>query len=367
MKDNFVMTNIVKIAKLFLPNEKVQNVEPLGNGHINATFLVTTDKNKYTLQQINTNIFTDVEGLMSNIDKVTEFLRNKATESGKDPSRVTLEFLNAVNGKKYALFEDRAYRMYKYIDGVYTIEKMEDPQSFYFSGIAFGKFARDLSEFDASKLVETIKNFHNTVSRYNDFEAAVKNNASGRAPLVSDEINFVRARKEFTSLFVNKLENGTLPLRVTHNDTKLNNVLMDSETGRPVAVIDLDTVMPGSYLYDFGDAIRFGATRAAEDEKDLSIVNFEISLFEKFAQGYLEKCGEFLTDTEIEMLPYASIMLTFECGMRFLSDYINGDVYFKIHREDHNLDRARTQFKLVSDMEKQIDDMKAVINKIMNK
>ncbi len=367
MKDDFTMNNIIKIAKLFLPNEKVINLSPLGNGHINTTYLVTTDKSKYTLQMINTNIFTDVEELMSNIDKVTNFLRSKASEKGKDPSRVTLEFLNTIDGKKYAFLEDHAYRMYKYIDDVFTIEKMEDPQSFYYSGIAFGKFARDLSDFDASLLVETIKNFHNTASRYNDFETAVKNNASGRAPLVAEEIKFIKERKAFTSLFVDKLADGSLPLRVTHNDTKLNNVLMDNETGKPVAVIDLDTVMPGSYLYDFGDAIRFGATKAAEDEKDLSIVNFEIDLFEKFAQGYLEKCGEFLTETEIEMLPYASIMLTLECGMRFLGDYINGDIYFKIHREDHNLDRARTQLKLVADMEKQIDAMKAVIEKIMNK
>ena len=367
MKEDFTVNNIVKIAKLFLPNEKVNEISTLGNGHINTTYLVKTNTAKYTLQKINTNIFTDVDGLMSNIDKVTEFLRAKAVSKGKDPSRVTLEFLTTVDGKKYAYYEEHAYRMYKFIDGVFTIEKMEDPQSFYYSGIAFGKFARDLSDFDASSLVETIKNFHNTVSRYNDFEAAVKNNASGRAPLVAEEIKFVRERKEFTSLFVDKLESGALPLRVTHNDTKLNNVLMDNETKKPVAVIDLDTVMPGSYLYDFGDAIRFGATRAAEDEKDLSIVNFEIELFEKFAQGYLEKCGEFLTDAEIEMLPYASIMLTLECGMRFLSDHINGDVYFKIHREDHNLDRARTQFKLVSDMEKNIDNMRNVINKIMNR
>ena len=367
MKDDFTMNNIVKITKIFLPNDKVENIAPLGNGHINSTYLVTTKTAKYTLQKINTKIFTNVDGLMSNIDLVTAFLREKAVKCGKDPSKATLEFLPTKDGKKYAFFEDHAYRMYKYIDGVYTIEKMEDPQSFYYSGIAFGEFAKELKDFDASQLVETIPNFHNTVSRYNDFEDAVKKNASGRAFYVTDEINFVRERKAFTSLFVDKLNDGSLPLRVTHNDTKLNNVLMDEKTGFPVAVIDLDTVMPGSYLYDFGDAIRFGATRAAEDEQDLSIVNFEIELFEKFAQGYLEKCGDSLTETEIEMLPYASIMLTLECGMRFLGDHINGDVYFKIHREDHNLDRARTQFKLVSDMEKNIDNMKAVINKILNK
>jgi Ser/Thr protein kinase RdoA (MazF antagonist) len=361
------MNNIVKIAKLFLPSEEILNVNTLGNGHINSTYLVTTDKGKYTLQQINTNIFTNVDGLMSNVEKVTHFIRQKARECGKDPEKCTLKFLSTKSGKKYAMYENNAYRMYKYIDGVYTIEKMENPESFYYSGIAFGEFAEMLKDFDASQLVETIVNFHNTVSRFKDFEKAVKNDAAGRAADVYEEIKFVKDRESFTSLFVEQLENGSLPLRVTHNDTKLNNVLMDENTGLPVAVIDLDTVMPGSYLYDFGDAIRFGATRAAEDEKDLSIVNFEIGLFEKFAQGYLEKCGTSLTKTEIEMLPYASIMLTLECGMRFLGDYLNGDIYFKIHREGHNLDRARTQFKLVSDMEKNVDNMRAVINKILKK
>ena len=361
------MTNIVKIAKLFLPAEEIMDVGPLGNGHINTTYLITTNKGKYTLQQINTNIFTNIEGLMSNVEKVTHYIRKKARECGKDPEKCTLKFLSATNGKNYVMYQKNAYRMYRYIDEVYTIEKMEDPMSFYYSGIAFGEFAESLKDFDASQLVETIKNFHNTVSRYNDFEKAVENDAAGRAAIVYDEIEFVKQRKGFTSLFVEQLENGSLPLRVTHNDTKLNNVLMDKNTGLPVAVIDLDTVMPGSYLYDFGDAIRFGATKAAEDERDLSLVNFEIDLFEKFAQGYLEKCGNSLTDNEIEMLPYASIMLTLECGMRFLGDYLNGDIYFKIHREGHNLDRARTQFKLVSDMEKNVDNMRAVIHKILNK
>ena len=361
------MNNIIKIAKLFLPTEEVQNIGPLGNGHINTTYLVTTNAGKYTLQQINTNIFTDVEGLMANVEKVTHFIRKKARECGKDPEKCTLKFLSTKSGKKYAIYKDSAYRMYRYIDSVYTIEKMENPESFYYSGIAFGEFAEMLKDFDASQLVETIKNFHNTVSRFKDFERAVENDAAGRAADVFEEIKFVKDRESFTSLFVEQLENGSLPLRVTHNDTKLNNVLMDEKTGLPVAVIDLDTVMPGSYLYDFGDAIRFGATKAAEDEKDLSIVNFEIDLFEKFAKGYLEMCGKSLTETEIEMLPYASIMLTLECGMRFLGDYLNGDIYFKIHREGHNLDRARTQFKLVSDMEKNVDNMRAVINKILNR
>jgi Ser/Thr protein kinase RdoA (MazF antagonist) len=222
-----------------------------------------------------------------------------------------------------------------------------------------------LSDFDASVLSETIKNFHNTVSRYNDFEVAITNNISGRADEVKPEIEFVRQRKGFVSMFVDRLSDGSLPLRVTHNDTKLNNVLFDNKTQAPVSVIDLDTVMPGSYLYDFGDAIRSGATHAAEDEQNLDIVDFDLDLYKAFAKGYIEQCGASLTDVEIELLPYASIMLTLECGIRFLTDHLNGDTYFKIHREGHNLDRCRTQFKLVYEMEQNLDKLKEIINSLV--
>ena len=357
------MNNIIKAINTFLPDEKLISCEPLGNGHINSTFLVTTNKDRYSLQIINTNIFKDVDGLMSNLQLVTHHIRKKARNDGDDPQRATLKFMSAPNGKKYLQIADRAYRMYKYIDNVFTIEKMECPKHFYSAGVGFGNFAQLLSDFDASLLVETIKNFHNTASRYLDFEKAVSNNLSNRADEVETEVEFVRQRRDFMSLFVDKLEKGELPLRVTHNDTKINNVLFDAKTGEPAAVIDLDTVMPGSYLYDFGDAIRSGATHAAEDEKDLSLVDFDLELYEAFAEGYLSKCGSTLTPMEIEMLPYASIMLTLECGMRFLTDHLNGDTYFKIHRYGHNIDRARTQFKLVKLMEENIDNMRAIIQK----
>lgn len=358
------MDTIAKVVSEFLPEEKFLTCAPLGNGHINSTFIITTDKNLYSLQEINTSIFTNVEGLMSNIDKVTEHIKKKALECGKDPQRASLSFLTCPsNGKKYFLFNDKAYRMYEYIDGVFTIEKMENPEHFYSAGLAFGEFANQLSDFDASLLVETIKNFHNTPSRFKDFEKAIEMNISKRLDQVSSEVEFVKARKDFMSLFTTKLESGELPLRVTHNDTKLNNVLFDKESGAPATVIDLDTVMPGSFLYDFGDAIRSGATHAAEDEIDLSLVDFDLDLYEKFTKGYLEKCGSSLTKVEIEMLPYASIMLTLECGMRFLTDHLNGDTYFRVHRANHNLDRARTQFKLVADMENNIDNMRKIIEK----
>ena len=359
------MENLIKATKAFIGNVDFQDPVPVGNGHINSTYLVKTKNNSYCLQKINTNIFKDLDGLMNNIEGVTHHIRKKSILLGRNPYRSTLKFLTAYTGKTYVVVDDSAYRMYHFIDDVFTIEKMENPEHFYLSGVAFGEFANFLSDFDATSLSETIKNFHNTVSRYNDFEDAVSKNISGRADDVAEEIAFVRARKDFTSMFVDKLADGSLPLRVTHNDTKLNNVLFDSKTDTPVAVIDLDTVMPGSYLYDFGDAIRSGATHAAEDEKNLDLVDFDLDLYRAFAKGYLEQCASSLTKTEIELLPYASIMLTFECGMRFLADHLNGDTYFKIHREGHNLDRCRTQFKLVYEMEKNLDKMKEIITSLI--
>jgi len=354
---------IIDIVKCFLPDEQVLFYKPIGNGHINSTYMVETDRNAYCLQEINTKIFSNVEGLMSNIDKVTNHIKKKAELRGENPHRATLNFLpNITTGKMYVTSESHAYRMYEFIDDVFTIETMEDPKNFYSAGLGFGAFAKELSDFDAGQLVETIVNFHNTSSRYRDFKKAIEFNYNNRAADVKKEISFVKARKDFMSLFVNKLENGDLPLRVTHNDTKINNILFDQKTCAPAAVIDLDTVMPGSYLYDFGDAIRSGATHAAEDEQDLSKVDFDLELYEQFTKGYLEACGDSLTPMEIKMLPYSSIMLTLECGMRFLTDHLNGDTYFKVHRENHNLDRARTQFKLVEDMENHIDDMAAIIS-----
>ena len=304
---------------------------------------------------------------MHNLKLVTNHIKKKSEELGRNKRRSTINFLHIASGKHYTITEDGAYRMYYYIDNAFSIEKMENPNHFYYAGLAFGEFATFLNDFDASSLNETIKNFHNTASRYLDFEASINNDVKNRASDVQDEIEFVRSRKDFMSLFVNKLENGELPLRVTHNDTKLNNVLFDCSSQTPVAVIDLDTVMPGSYLYDFGDAIRSGATHAAEDEQNLDLVDFDLDLYDNFARGYLEMCASSLTQEEIKMLPYASIMLTLECGMRFLTDHLNGDTYFRIHRENHNLDRARTQFKLVAEMENNIDKMRDIIMKYINK
>ena len=244
---------------------------------------------------------------------------------------------------------------------------MESKKDFYDSAVAFGNFQRLLSDFPAHTLYETIPNFHNTPSRFLDFKAAVDRDKLGRAKLAEKEIAFALEREKDTAVLTNLLKEGKLPLRVTHNDTKLNNILFDASTKKALCIIDLDTVMPGLSHYDFGDSIRFGASTGAEDEKDLSKVELDLSLFEAFTMGYLEGCAGSLTDLETEMLPMGAKLMTYECGIRFLADFLDGDVYFKIHRDGHNLDRARTQFKLVADMEEKWGEMAAIVRKCKEK
>ena len=354
-----------QLLKQFLVEQDVVSVEPYGSGHINHTYLAKmSEGRKYILQGINTTIFKNTDELMENILHVTSFLREEISRTGGDPKRGTLTVVMTKDGSSYYTDEDGSkWRVYEFIEGAQTFDAVESKEDFYQSAVAFGKFQAQLANFPAETLHETIPNFHNTKSRYLDFEAAVKADACGRAASVAAEIEFVRSRKAFAATLVDMQERGDLPLRVTHNDTKLNNVLFDRETGKHLAVVDLDTVMPGLSVNDFGDSIRFGATYAAEDETDLSRVNFEPELFECYTKGFLGECGLLLTENEKKMLPVGAMMMTFECGMRFLTDYLNGDVYFKIHRENHNLDRCRTQFKLVSDMEAARGLMDSIVEK----
>ena len=358
------MSQVLEIADHFDLNGKAVSAESYGGGHINDTFLLKTDAGEnYILQSINTSVFKDAEALMNNIMKVTDFIKGKIAAEGGDPQRGTLSVvLNKDGGTLYR--EGAAcWRVYTFIPKTVTLQTCENEDQFYASACAFGHFQKLLADFPADTLFESIPNFHNTKSRYLDFEAAVSEDVCGRAALVAQEIAFVRDRKEFAATLVDMQERGELPLRVTHNDTKLNNVLFDEESGLPLAVVDLDTVMPGLSINDFGDSIRFGATYAAEDETDLGKVHFEIELFECYTKGFLGECGSLMTENEKKMLPVGAIMMTFECGMRFLTDYLNGDTYFKIHRENHNLDRCRTQFKLVRDMEAAREQMDEAVRR----
>lgn len=362
--------NIISIDKplsafaVFDTDVTVTGCAPYGNGHINDTFLVNSRKSdgspkRYILQAINTNVFKKPEQVMHNIEKVTSFLRKVAT----DPRRV----MSLVYTKDGAAFhtdaDGRCWRLYDFIEDSLCLDLPETPEDFYQSAVAFGQFQNYLNDFPVSELFETIPDFHNTPDRYQKFLRAVEADVCGRAASVQEEIKFVKDRADFYSVLFEAEKEGKLPFRVTHNDTKINNVMLDAATRTALCVIDLDTIMPGFSVTDFGDSIRFGASTAAEDEKDLDKVWMDLALFESYAKGFLEGCGGLLSADEIMLMPEGAKMMTIECGMRFLTDYLEGDTYFKTKYADHNLDRTHTQFKLVADMEAKWDEMKAIVKK----
>ena len=359
------MVSIDVVIAAFEVEGKVVDCIPFGNGHINDTRLVTMDNGvQYVAQRINKNVFKRPDLLMENYVGVTKFIRKKIEEMGGDPLREVLNAIPTKDGKPFYFDEEEQYwRLLVYVTDSIGYDKVERPEQFYDSAVSFGDFQYMLRDYPAATLHETIVNFHNTPDRYRQLMEAIENNAAGRLDEVSAEVEFAKARREFAYTLENAHAEGRLPLRVTHNDTKLNNILFDTKTGEALCVIDLDTIMPGYSVNDFGDSIRFGATTALEDETDLSKVNFDISLYELYVKGFIEGAKGGLTEGELEMLPIGAIMMTFECGMRFLADYLNGDTYFRIHRPSHNLDRCRNQFKLVADMEAQLDQMRAIVKK----
>ena len=338
-----------------------------GEGHINNTNLVTaTGKTvtRYILQRINTDIFTNPKALMENICGVTSYLRNLISKRGGDVSRETMTVVPTKNGNSY--YTDStggAWRVYNFVENTICLQQCRNTEDFYTSARAFGQFQKNLADYDASSLHETIPDFHNTPDRLLKFKKALKADALHRAADISDDIAFVLDREADCSYMTDLLAAGKLPLRVTHNDTKLNNILLDADTNDALCIIDLDTVMPGLAANDYGDSIRFGANHSAEDEPDLSKVNFSLELFEAYTKGFLEVAGDALTPLEIKTLPWGAKLMTLECGMRFLTDYLEGDHYFATHRPGQNLDRARTQFKLVRDMEACWSEMNDIVSK----
>ena len=358
-----------KIISQFQVEGKLLSCERYGEGHINETYLAVMDVDgkplNYIVQKINSNLFKEVDKLMNNIKLVTEFNRAKIIAKGGNPDREALSLVYTLNGDAYYKCPECEgyFRVYKFITDAIAYQVVEKPEHFYQSAVAFGNFANLLAEFDATQLYEVLPRFHDTEKRFGDFMASLNADKMGRAKDVQKEIDFVLSRKDYCGRIVNLLKSGEMPTKVTHNDTKLNNVMLDATTGEPVAVIDLDTIMPGSICYDFGDSIRFGCNPCAEDEKDLSKVNFRIDLFEQYAKGYLSAVGSGATQIEKDNLAFGAILMTYECGMRFLADYLDGDVYFHTKREGQNLDRARTQFKLIEDMEKCFDQMQAIVKK----
>ena len=351
--------SIEKAAYAFCMNGAPIGCMPIGNGHINSTLKVETDTGaEYVLQKINKYVFKDPVSLMKNAGTITDFIRQRVT----DP-RLALHFITTHDGKFYHEDEQgQFWRMYDFVGG-FCLEAPECEEDFYQSALAFGRFQQLLSDFPAETLTETIPEFHNTVDRYRQFKESVAADAMGRLAGVQADVEFLLEREERGTVLQRMRESGELPLRVTHNDTKLNNVLLDKKTRKSLCVLDLDTVMPGLSVHDFGDSIRFGAATAAEDERDVSKMSMDLHLFEVYTRGFLEEAVT-LNDVEVRMLPMGAYVMALEVATRFLKDYLDGDRYFKVDYPDHNLVRARTQIALVADMERKMADMERIVAQV---
>ncbi len=360
--------DILQILKQYDLPETLVGAVRYGLGHINDTYCVLCqpregDCIRYILQGLSTAAFKEPEKLMDNFLLITDYLAQQISQDGGDPARETLSLIKTKDGKDYVTDDTgRIWRLMPFIEETECYQAATE-ELFEESAKTFGKFQYNLRDFPADTLHEPIAKFHDTEDRYAKFENALSRDAFFRAATVTDEIAFVKARKADCSVALQALREGKLPLRVTHNDTKLNNVLFDRASGKGICVIDLDTTMPGLSINDFGDSIRFGANHSQEDEQDLSKVNFDISLYEAYVRGFLEGAQGSLTSAELDYLPWGARLMTLECGIRFLTDYLEGDVYFHTQYDTQNLHRCRTQFKLVSDMERQFSQMQAIVKK----
>jgi len=349
---------------------KFVSVNEISAGNINNTYHLKYKKDEkdvhYTLQHINKYVFQSPEKVMKNIEGVTEYIKNAMEKEGKSADRRVLMLLKCDNGSTLFVDEKGDYwRAYHYIDKATPYNSVEKPEHFFEVGRIFGEFQKLLCDYPVEQLNETIPDFHNTTRRFYAFVAAVANDKAGRVAEIEEEIEFFFERRRMMGEIVKKLNKGEIAKRVTHNDTKINNVLIDDETDKAICVIDLDTVMPGSSLYDFGDAIRFGASTAAEDEEDLEKISLDMELFKRFTSGFLSEVRGFLPDEEIRLLPLGVKVITCELAMRFLTDYIDGDLYFKVRSPEHNLIRARAQMKLLTDIEKKSAEMDKVIDDLL--
>ena len=366
MMITYTQEELSSIVHAFAFPGTITDWTPHGNGHINDTFLVRSTENgvlrKSILQRMNRTVFHNPTELMQNIAQVTSFLRKKITAAGGDPFRETLNLIPTTDDAWFFVDErGEFWRAFLFISNASCYNAVTDPKLFYETGNAFGRFQQMLSDFPSASLFETIPDFHNTPLRYQALLQAAQADPKGRLKNVSDEMAFFLDHADDYGVAERMKASGELPLRVTHNDTKLNNIMIDDKTGEGICVIDLDTVMPGLSAYDFGDSIRTGANDCAEDEPDQSKVHFDLHLYEVFAKGYLSTAGASMSMAEKKSLAWGARLMTLECGIRFLTDYLEGDHYFHIARPDHNLDRARTQFTLVRQMEEVFDQMLEIV------
>lgn len=363
------INELQNIAEKFAIRGDITAITQINKGYINRTYKVETlsdtgHVHRYTLQRINTNVFPDVDALMENFKLTTRHLYGRLLLPGRGDKGSVQQIRPTKDGRAYYRDDSGCWRMLTHFEDVYSLDIPNRPETFYQSGLAFGMFLKEMKDIDPTEIKEVIPNFHNTKSRYLDLEEAITRNAKGRVEQVLPEIEFVRSRADRYGMISDALAEGKIPTRICHNDTNLNNILFDNKTHLPVAIIDLDTVMPSSPLYDYGDSMRIGTNTAKDDEKDLSKVSCNLELYEQYARGYLESCGDILTPEELALLPYASLIITAEDGIRFLMDHINGDTYYNIYYPGQNLDRARTQLKLVEDMERKLPKIKEILREI---
>ena len=370
IKRKFPLPNVV--LSEYFKIENIIDVYPYGNGHINNTFLVEFPTCKYIIQKINDEVFPNPFAVMNNSELITAHIRKNVIYNGQDARTCVLTTILTKYGQTMAIVNDEYWRCTRFIEEGITYDQTDDPKIFEEAGRAIGLFHRHLDNFQARLLVDTIKHFHNTPYRYNTFLDVLKIDRVDRAKKCEDEINFVNDHKDKIGIITKLLHERKIPKRVTHNDTKLNNIMIDKETHKALALIDLDTVMKGSLLYDYGDALRCGASTREEDSTDLENVTVNMEFFKSFTRGYLQEVKGIIIDEEIKHLVYAYFLMCFEVGMRFLTDYIDGDRYFKLNSEQKqkrpniNLERAKNQLKLASEVEKHFDELTDIVNEVLS-
>ena len=369
VRETSPINEIQNIVDKFAIRGDVTKITQITKGYINRTYRIETlsdtgHVHKYILQRINTNVFPDVDALMENFKLTTDHLHGKYLLPGHTKKGSVQTIRPTKDGRAYLKDDSGCWRILTYFDGVYSLDIPDSPNTFYQAGRAFGKFVKEMSDVELDDVKIVIPNFHNTRSRYEDLEKAIAADPKGRVKDVQKEIAFVRARAGCFGIITDALESGRIPTWICHNDCNLNNILFDNETHLPVAVIDLDTVMPSSPLYDYGDSMRIGTNTATDDEKDLSKVSCDLNMYEHYAKGYLEEAGHMMTKEELTLLPYASLVITSEDGIRFLMDHINGDTYYNIYYPGQNLDRSRTQLALVEDMERKLPEIVRILRRI---
>ena len=361
---------LAAVSSRFAVHGELVRILPHGNGHIHDTYLASYryrgHRRRYVHQRINQRVFRDPPALMGNIQRVTRHLKHKLRQAGvRDLSRCSLTLVPAVDGSSFCQDPGGNYwRTYDFVEGASIHDTVASPGMAYEAGRAFGRFQKLLLDLPPPRLDETIPGFHDTEHRYRQFQSALERDPWNRARDAREQIRFARSCESLIQVLPRLQKQGRLPERVTHNDTKINNVLLDAATGKMLCVIDLDTVMPGLSIHDFGDLMRTGSGTHREDERDLSRVGVELSLFEALARGYLSETGGFLTPTERQYLPFSGQLIAYELGLRFLTDHLEGDVYFKIRREGQNLDRCRAQFKLVESIQQHQEQMVRLVEEI---